>query len=223
MWTCTSHIVCLSFTISHAIGQPIYQQLLVGQLGPIILYPVPKKIEYIPFTASNKGAFVWAVNRIRKIFYTMGRVWVGWKIQSNRKWFPLTVKYQAFKCKIIYTCILPSNDFRTQTPEKRERERARRESELDYTRSHHHPNPKSHRSCCTPASLRSHHRDRTPDHIAKIALPPLPSRSNSRRLNLGTPHADVSLRSPFTPAKPISPLQYPIHIPSNPSPFSSLF
>ena len=105
---------------------------------------------------------------------------------------------------------------------KRERKRARRESELDCTKSHHHPIPKSHRSCCTPASLRSHHRDRTPNRIAKIALPPLPSRSNSRRLNLGTPHADVSLRSPFTPTKPISPLQYPIHIPSNPSPFSSL-
>ena len=127
MWACTSHIVCLSFTISHAIGQPIYQQLLVGQLGPIILYPVPKKIEYIPFIASNKGVFVWAVNRIRKIFYTMGRGWVGWKIQSNRKWFPLTVKYQAFKCKIIYTCILPSNDFRTQTLKEREKKSKKRE------------------------------------------------------------------------------------------------
>ena len=32
-----------------------------------------------------KGAFVSIVNRIRKIFYTMGRVWVGRKIQSNGK------------------------------------------------------------------------------------------------------------------------------------------
>ena len=32
-----------------------------------------------------KDAFVSAVNGIRKIFYTTGRVWVGQKIQSNGK------------------------------------------------------------------------------------------------------------------------------------------
>ena len=114
---------------------------------------------------------------------------------------------------------------------KRERERARRESresELDRTRLHHHPrshhrpNPKSHRSRRTPAPQRSRHRDRTPDRIAKIVPPLPPSRSNSHCLNLGAPYADADPRSPLTSAKPISPLQYPIHIPSNPSPFSSL-
>ena len=149
--------------------------------------------------------FVSAVNGIRKIFYTTGRVWVGQKIQSNGKWFPLTVKYQALKCKIIYTCILPSNDFRTQTPEERERERARRESresELDRTRSHHRPNPSSHWSCHTPALLRSRRQDRTPDRIAKIALLPPPSRLNSRRLNLDAPQANAGLRSPLTLRSP---------------------
>ena len=108
---------------------------------------------------------------------------------------------------------------------KRERERARREireSEQDHTRSHHRPNPKSHRSCHTPALPRSRRQDRIPDRIAKIVPPLPPSRSNSRHLNLGTPHVDAGLRSPLTLAKPISPLQYPIHIPSNPSPFSFL-
>ena len=39
----------------------------------------------------------------------MGRVWIGRKIQSNGKWFLLTVKCKPLKCKIVYTSILPSN------------------------------------------------------------------------------------------------------------------
>ena len=135
-----------------------------------------------------------------------------------------TLKQTQPKCKIIYTCILPSNDSGLRHS-KREKERARgesRESELDRTRSHHCPNPKSHRSHRTPAPPRSRHRDCTPDRIAKIAPPLPPFRSNSRRLNLGAPHTDADPRSPLTSAKPISPLQYPIYIPSNLSPFSSL-
>ena len=88
---------------------------------------------------------------------------------------------------------------------KRERERARRESresELDRTRSHHRPNPNSHWSCRTPALLRSRRQDRTPDHIAKIALLPPPPRLNSRRLNLDASHANAGLRSPLTLRSP---------------------
>ena len=41
--------------------------------------------------------FVSAIKGIWKIFYTTGRVWVGQKIQSNGKWFSLTVKYQVLR------------------------------------------------------------------------------------------------------------------------------
>ena len=33
------------------------------------------------------------------------------KIQSNGKWFPLTINHAPKPCKIFYTCILPSIDF----------------------------------------------------------------------------------------------------------------
>ena len=49
----------------------------------------------------------------------------SWKIQSNRKWFLLTVNYQHLKCKIVYTSILLSNHLHPHFHPKRERERER--------------------------------------------------------------------------------------------------
>ena len=64
--------------------------------------------------------FVSVVKGIRKIFYTIGSVWIGQKIQSNGKWFLLTVKYQPLKCKIVYTPIF----ILLERERERERERA---------------------------------------------------------------------------------------------------
>ena len=101
--------------------------------------------------SNTKAVFVSAVKGIWKIFYTMGHVWIGWKIQSNEKWFPLTVKYQPLKCKIVYTSLLPSNQlhpFSAYLNRERERERERELEPEIWT------------------------------------LPPPPSRSNSRHLDL---------------------------------------
>ena len=103
--------------------------------------------------------------------------------------------------KIIYTSLLPSNDF-PESDTRRERERARRESresELDRSHTSHRTTAPTLDCTLTPprllcrdrsakiASSRSRHWDHTPDRIAKIAPPPLPSRLNSHRLNLGAP------------------------------------
>ena len=46
--------------------------------------------------------------------------------------------------KTNYTCILPSNDFQTQTPEERERERERARSEYRERRNGSRPSKKTH-------------------------------------------------------------------------------
>ena len=72
---------------------------------------------------ATKAVFVLAVKGIRKIFYTTRIVWIGQKIQSNEKWFPLTVKYQPLECKTVYTFSLPSNHLHPHFHPTRERER----------------------------------------------------------------------------------------------------
>ena len=72
---------------------------------------------------ATKAVFVSAVKGIRKIFYTTRIVWIGQKIQSNEKWFPLTVKYQPLECKTVYTSSLPSNHLHPHFHPTRERER----------------------------------------------------------------------------------------------------
>jgi len=42
--------------------------------------------------------FVSVIKGIRKIFYNTRIIWIGWKIQLNRKWFLLTINYQHLKC-----------------------------------------------------------------------------------------------------------------------------
>ena len=44
------------------------------------------------------------------------------KIQSNGKWFLLTVNHAPKPCKIFYTCILPSIDFYPRKIEEREKQ-----------------------------------------------------------------------------------------------------
>ena len=69
--------------------------------------------------------FVSGVKRIRKIFYTTKGVWLGQKIKSNGKSFPLTIKYEGLKCKIDYTSILPSNHFQRKKKKNLNLERKR--------------------------------------------------------------------------------------------------
>ena len=73
--------------------------------------------------------FVSGVKRIRKIFYTTKGVWLGRKIKSNGKSFPLTVKYEGLKCKIDYTYILSSNYFQRKKKEKKKEKTPDRERE----------------------------------------------------------------------------------------------
>ena len=58
-------------------------------------------------------------------------------LAKKLKWksFSLIVKYQGLKCKIDYTCILPSNDFQFYPNTERERERER---EITWTRAQLH-------------------------------------------------------------------------------------
>ena len=88
--------------------------------------------------SNTKAVFVSAVKGICKIFYTMGHVWIGWKIQSNEKWFPLTVKYQPLKCKIVYTSLLPSNQLHPFSAYLN-RERERESLNLRFEPCHHRP------------------------------------------------------------------------------------
>ena len=71
----------------------------------------------------SKVAFVSPEKHFKKSLHTLPCV-CTWKIWSNRKSFPLTVKCGWLKCKIDYRSILPSNHFQKKnnrtTPKERE-------------------------------------------------------------------------------------------------------
>ena len=55
----------------------------------------------------------------------------AWKIWSNRKLFPLTVKWACLKCKIDYRSILPTNHFWKKKKKKKKKNWTKRESESE--------------------------------------------------------------------------------------------
>ena len=74
------------------------------------------------------GINFWHVKRNDYMLY--GKYFTSWGVfglAKKLKWksFSLIVKYQGLKCKIDYTCILPSNDFQFYPNTERERERER--------------------------------------------------------------------------------------------------
>ena len=71
------------------------------------------------------GINFWHVKRNDYMLY--GKYFTSWGVfglAKKLKWksFSLIVKYQGLKCKIDYTCILPSNDFQFYPNRERERE-----------------------------------------------------------------------------------------------------
>ena len=64
----------------------------------------------------------WQLKVFEKYFTSLGVFGLSQKIQSNGKWFPLTVNHAPKPCKIFYTCILPSIDFHSRKIEEREKQ-----------------------------------------------------------------------------------------------------
>ena len=126
--------------------------------------------------------FVSAVNSFRKIFYTTGVFGLSWKIQSNEKWFPLTVNHAPKPCKIFYTCIFPTIDFHPKKIEERQKQQNRRElrSHIQATAraSIAHPSTgKSHPSIGESSNRTSKHRRVAPQLRRDCRTPTLPKLS----------------------------------------------
>ena len=64
----------------------------------------------------------WQLKVFEKYFTSLGVFGLSQKIQSNGKWFPLTVNHAPKPCKIFYTCILPSIDFHPRKIEERKKQ-----------------------------------------------------------------------------------------------------
>ena len=93
--------------------------------------------------------------------------------------FHVDYKITPTSRKWISSCILPSNDFHPRKIDEREKQQEDRAPEAtpDCTTA---PNPRSHRSCCTPALARSRCLKHHPDCVACSTTTPQHRRDCTR-------------------------------------------
>ena len=105
----------------------------------------------------------------------------AWKIWSNGKSFPSTVKYPPHKCKSFYTFILPSNHFHPQKISLLTHSHHSRQAQAEGRRELSPMKPRSNPRPCRSNRIAQTHRRF--DHAASAS----PSCSNPSPMNVAKP------------------------------------